>query len=130
MSNKKPILMATTYPQTIQTVLAQWPLGLVFDIDGTLSPIASTPDEAPLYPGVARLLEHAREHAHVAIMTGRTVDAGAAMVNVEGLTYIGSHGLEWCDGLPATHPVRLIPEAEPYVEPGNYLLDLAQQQLG
>ncbi len=129
MSNKKPILMATTYPQTIQTVLAQWPLGLVFDIDGTLSPIASTPDEAQLYPGVARLLEHAREHAHVAIMTGRTVDAGAAMVNVEGLTYIGSHGLEWCDGLPAYHPVRLAPEALPYIKPGKALLDLAEQQL-
>ncbi len=121
--------MATTHPQAIQTVLAQRPLGLVFDIDGTLSPIASTPNQARLYPGVTQLLEQAREHAHVAIMTGRTVDAGAAIVNVEGLTYIGSHGLEWCDGLPASHPVRLAPEALPYIRPGNALLDLAEQQL-
>lgn len=111
----------------MKQVLDQHPLGLVLDIDGTLSPIAPTPSEARLYPGVAELLTKARERAHVAIMTGRAVDDGAALVNVEGLTYIGTHGLEWCDGLPATHTVQLLPEALPYVEPGKYLLDLAEQ---
>jgi trehalose 6-phosphate phosphatase len=105
----------------LRTVLTQRPVGLVFDIDGTLSPIAPTPAEAHLYPGVASLLEQARQYAHVAIITGRTVEDGAAMVNVEGL--------EWCDGLPASHPVQLLPEALPYVKPGKYLLDLAEQQL-
>jgi trehalose 6-phosphate phosphatase len=116
-------------PEDMQTVLTTQPLGLVFDIDGTLSPIAPTPDEARLYPGVASLLEQLKQHAHVAIMTGRAVENGAALVNVDGLTYIGTHGLEWADGLPSSHPVRLIPEAQPYVEPGKYLLDLAEQQL-
>ncbi len=114
---------------TIQTVLSQRPLGLAFDIDGTLSPIAPTPDEAQLYPGVASLLEQAREHAHVAIMTGRALDDGAAMVNVDDITYIGSHGLEWSDGLPASHPVRVAPEAFAYLEPGKALLDLAERDL-
>jgi len=114
---------------TIQTVLSQRPLGLVFDIDGTLSPIAPTPDEAQLYPGVASLLEQAREHAHVAIMTGRALDDGAAMVNVDDITYIGSHGLEWSDGLPASHPVRVAPEAFAYLKPGKALLDLAERDL-
>ena len=114
---------------TIQTVLSQRPLGLVFDIDGTLSPIAPTPDEAQLYPGVASLLEQARERAHVAIMTGRALDDGAAMVNVDDITYIGSHGLEWSDGLPASHPVRVAPEAFAYLEPGKALLDLAERDL-
>ncbi len=114
---------------TIQTVLSQRPLGLVFDIDGTLSPIAPTPDEAQLYPGVASLLEQAREHAHVAIMTGRALGDGAAMVNVDDITYIGSHGLEWSDGLPASHPVRVAPEAFAYLKPGKALLDLAERDL-
>jgi trehalose 6-phosphate phosphatase len=113
----------------MKNVLHQHPLGLVFDIDGTLSPIAPTPGEARLYPSVADLLTKARERAHIAIMTGRAVDDGAALVNVEGLTYIGTHGLEWCDGLPTTHAVQLLPEALPYVEPGKYLLDLAEQHL-
>src|SRR5437588_10966614 len=116
-------------PLNLQTVLSQKPLGLIFDIDGTLSPIAPTPEEARLYPGVVPLLERAREHAHVAIMTGRAIDDGAAMVNVDGLTYIGTHGLEWSDGLPSLHPVEIVPEALEYVKPGKYLLDLVEQQL-
>jgi len=113
----------------LQTVLAQRPLGLALDIDGTLSPIASTPEEARLYPGVTSLLERAREHAHVAIMTGRAIDDGAGIVNVDGLTYIGTHGLEWSDGLPWLHPVHVMPEALQYYEPGKYLLDLVEKQL-
>lgn len=111
----------------LSTVLAKRPLGLVFDIDGTLSPIAPTPDAATLYPGVAELLEQARAYAHVAIMTGRGIEDGARIVNLEGLTYIGTHGLEWCEGLPSQHPVELIPEALSYVEPGKQLLDLVEQ---
>lgn len=111
----------------LQTVLAQQPLGLVFDIDGTLSPIAPTPDAARLYPGVAALLEQARQHAHIAILTGRGIENGAEMVNVEGITYVGTHGLEWSDGLPTTHPISLVPEAEAYIEPGKRLLDRAEQ---
>src|SRR5581483_7869291 len=105
-------------PYTLQTVVAQRPLGLVFDIDGTLSPIAPTSASARLYPGVVSLLEQAREHAHVAIMTGRAIIDGAAMVKVEGLTYIGTHGLEWSNGLPSTHPVEVVPEALASIEPG------------
>jgi trehalose 6-phosphate phosphatase len=115
--------------QNWQSVVTRQPLGLVFDIDGTLSPIAPSPDEAHLYPGVVELLEQARQHAHVAIMTGRAVDNGAAMVNVEGLTYIGSHGLEWADGLPANHPVQISDEAKQYIAPIEQLLTQAEQQL-
>src|SRR5437660_432601 len=100
----------------IQDLLALRPLGLVFDIDGTLSPLVPIPDEAELFPSVASLLEQARDHynTHVAIMTGRAVNSGAAMVNVDGLTYIGTHGLEWSDGLPSVSSVQLDPEALRY----------------
>ncbi len=110
----------------LESVLQQQPRGLVFDIDGTLSPFASTPDEARLHPRAAELLRQASQHAHVAIMTGRAVANGAAMVNVEGLTYVGTHGLEWSDGLPSTHPVQIVPEALAYIEPGKVLLDLVE----
>jgi trehalose 6-phosphate phosphatase len=108
-------------------VLSRRPLGLVFDIDGTLSPIVPTPDEARLYPGVGALLEQLKARAHVAIMTGRAVADGARIVNIEGLTYIGTHGLEWCDGLPTTHAVQIIPEAKAYADAGKRLLDLVEQ---
>ncbi len=115
----------------LTAVLAQRPLGLIFDIDGTLSPIAPTPEEARLYPGVAGLLEQVShcEKVHVAIMTGREIEDGAKMVNVEGLTYIGTHGLEWSDGLPWRHPVQLAAGALDHVAPGKYLLDLVETHL-
>ena len=113
----------------IQTVLAQRPFGMALDIDGTLSPIAPTPDEARIYPGVLSLLERAKKHTHIAILTGRSIDDGAGMLNIDGLTYIGTHGLEWSEGLPWLHPVEIIPEALNYYEPGKYLLDLVEQHL-
>ena len=113
----------------LSTVLAKSPLGLAFDIDGTLSPIAPTPDEAKIYPGVLSLLEQAQKYAHIAILTGRSIDDGAGMLNLDGLTYIGTHGLEWSNGLPWLHPVEIMPEALNYYEPGKYLLDLVEQHL-
>jgi trehalose 6-phosphate phosphatase len=113
----------------LQYALKERPLGLAFDIDGTLSPIAPTPDEARLHPDARPLLEQARKYAHVAIITGRSVESGAAMVNVEGLTYIGSHGMEWCDGLPTSHPVQVEPEALAYIQAGKDLLNLVEQHL-
>jgi trehalose 6-phosphate phosphatase len=110
-------------------VLQQQPLGLLFDIDGTLSPIAPTPGEARLYPGAADLLHSAQRYARVGIVTGRAVVNGARLVNVDGLTYIGTHGLEWCEGLPGQHRVELIPQALPYVEAGNAVLDVAERDL-
>lgn len=108
-------------------ILAQQPAGLIFDIDGTLSPIAPTPGEARLHRDAASLLAEAAQYARVAILTGRGLESGAAMVNVEGLTYIGSHGTEWSVGLPTTHEIQLAPEALPFAEPARQLLDQAEQ---
>jgi len=116
--------------EEITRVLQQHPLGLLFDIDGTLSPIAPTPDEARLYPGAAELLYAAQKYAHVGIVTGRAVIAGKRLVNVEGLTYVGTHGLEWYEGNQAGQDaVELIPQALPYVAPGKVVLDIAEREL-
>lgn len=118
-------------PQDLQAVLRQRPLGLAFDIDGTLSPIAPTPAEARLYPGIAQSLRQASEKVEVAVITGRSVSSGSAMVSVEGLTYIGAHGLEQSNGLPsATNSVQLLPEALPYAEASRQLMDLIEREMG
>lgn len=115
--------------ENLETVLAQRPLGLAFDFDGTLSPIAPTPEAAQLYPGVADLLKQASEFAHVAILTGREIEDGARKVNLDGLTYIGTHGLEWSDGLPWLHEVHIDPASLAYAPAGTYLLDLVDERL-
>lgn len=113
----------------LSTVLSRRPLGLVFDIDGTLSPFTATPESAQLWPGVAEDLERVRQHAHIAILTGRAVKDGARIVNVAGLTYIGTHGLEWCEDLPPAQEIQLLPEARAYAEPGKQLFDLLEHHL-
>src|SRR2546429_8164212 len=42
---------------------------------------------------------------------------------------MGTHGLEWSDGLPSLRTVQVVPQALQYIEPGTYLLDLIEQQL-
>jgi len=112
-----------------RAMLAQRSLGMVFDIDGTLSPIAPTPDEARLYPGVVAILEQLRERAHLAILTGREIENGAKMIHLEGLTYVGTHGLEWSEGLPQSHGITLAPDIAEYIEPARAILRLAEMQL-
>ncbi len=89
----------------------------------------STPDAAQLWPGVAENLERAKRYAHVAMLTGRAAQDGGRIVNIEGLTYIGTHGLEWSSGLPTAQTVQLLPEAQSYAEPGKHLFDLLEQHL-
>src|SRR5581483_5318813 len=115
--------------EKLETILACRPLGLAFDFDGTLSPIAPTPEAAQLYPGVADLLEQASAFARVAILTGREIEDGARKVNLDGLTYIGTHGLEWSDGLPWLHEVHIDPDSLAYIPSGTYLFDLVDERL-
>ncbi|HET8630420.1 MAG TPA: trehalose-phosphatase [Thermomicrobiales bacterium] len=76
-------------------VLARAPAGLLTDIDGTISPIAPTPEAAVVAPGVAATLERlAGRLSVVAAISGRAAADAARLVGVPGLLYIGNHGLE------------------------------------
>jgi trehalose 6-phosphate phosphatase len=69
--------------------------GIFLDLDGTLAPIAATPDVAyvlPEVPGVlARLV---RQLAVVAVVSGRRSEEVRRIVRVEGVEAVGTHGLE------------------------------------
>lgn len=90
---------AKAKPQIQQ--LAQQPrFGLFSDFDGTLAPIAPTPEAVLIAP---RAHQHLRELAAelplVALISGRRAGSLQAKVGLEGLVYIGNHGLEqWLDG--------------------------------
>jgi trehalose 6-phosphate phosphatase len=77
--------------------LEQEPLALFLDYDGTLVDIAPTPGAAGL-PKVTRQILKALvklKDVKVAIISGRGLRDLRAMVPVRGLTYVGSHGLEF-----------------------------------
>ena len=74
-------------------------LGIVTDVDGTISPIVAAPDAAQVTPGNRALLAAlAGKLALVAVISGRAVDDVRARVGVPGLVYVGNHGLEWWAG--------------------------------
>jgi trehalose 6-phosphate phosphatase len=68
---------------------------ILLDVDGVLAPIQARPEQAFVPPAakaeVERLLER---YPLVACISGRTGADARAMVGVDGVVYVGSHGLE------------------------------------
>ena len=87
---------------------------VLLDFDGTLAPIAPTPDEAALPSAtrcsLARLAASPR--CTVAVVSGRAIDDLRAKVGLAGVAYVGSHGLESADApaLPVYDPPRPVRE--------------------
>jgi trehalose 6-phosphate phosphatase len=68
---------------------------LVLDVDGTLAPIVDRPEDAVVPPVARTELERLRRrYALVACVSGRSGADARRIVGVEGLVYVGSHGLE------------------------------------
>ena len=77
------------------SVISTSPAALVTDIDGTISPIASTPAAAVIVPEARDALRSlAGNLALVAIVTGRASADAERMLNLADIVYIGNHGFE------------------------------------
>jgi trehalose 6-phosphate phosphatase len=81
--------------------------GVLLDVDGTLAPIADTPEDAAV-PEETRSILHglARRYALVACVSGRTEADARRVVGVDELVYVGEHGMgfdpradEWSEEL-------------------------------
>jgi trehalose 6-phosphate phosphatase len=79
------------------TRLAEAPdrAAILLDVDGTLAPIAPRPDDARVpeetRTEVTRLNQR---YALVACISGRTGEDARDLVQIDGIRYVGSHGLE------------------------------------
>jgi trehalose 6-phosphate phosphatase len=74
---------------------------LLFDVDGTLAPIAATPDLARVPDETkVELARLAGSYLLVACISGRPGAEAAAMVGVEDIRYVGNHGLELDERAP------------------------------
>jgi trehalose 6-phosphate phosphatase len=68
---------------------------LLFDVDGTLAPIVSRPEQAAVPEPTRRLLETLQQrYALVACISGRRAVEARRIVGIDSLTYVGNHGLE------------------------------------
>ncbi|HEV7640967.1 MAG TPA: trehalose-phosphatase [Gaiellaceae bacterium] len=68
---------------------------LFLDIDGVLAPIVERPEDARVPKETRKELRRlGARYALVACVTGRPSEVAREIVGVEGLTYVGEHGLE------------------------------------
>lgn len=69
---------------------------LFLDYDGTLTPIVKRPELAVLSRGTRGLIESLRDSERfiVCLVSGRLITDLKARVGVEGIIYVGNHGLE------------------------------------
>lgn len=90
----------------IQEALRRYPLGLITDVDGTISETAPTPQEARVSPLCQRYLAALATHLTlVAAVSGRPATQIRDMVGIDGMVYIGNHGMErWKRNQPEFSP--------------------------
>jgi trehalose 6-phosphate phosphatase len=83
-----------------QTLIEQPRLGIICDVDGTLSPIVDSPEKAQITPRNRQLLEALLGQLDlVAVVSGRAAEDVRQRVAVPGVVYVGNHGMErWQDG--------------------------------
>ena len=97
--------------ETVRRLVGHRPMGLFVDVDGTIAPIAPTPDEATVSPAVRRALAALSREATVVALTGRDTASARRVVGVAEIAYAGNHGMEWWEDGTAT----VEPLAQPYV---------------
>jgi trehalose 6-phosphate phosphatase len=68
---------------------------ILLDVDGVLAPIVEVPEDAAV-PDETRveLVRLVRSYGLVACVSGRTSADAARLVDVDGIRYVGTHGLE------------------------------------
>lgn len=105
----------TPIPEVVSRILAvleHTPSALLSDFDGTLSPIAPTPEAAFLHPDLVHVLPVVADKAPLfGIITGRAIEDARHKVGVDNALMVGNHGLEWFDnGEYRAHPAGLAAE--------------------
>lgn len=92
---------------------------IVTDMDGTISKIAPTPGEAVLSPSMKDvILKLSEKFQMVAVVSGRPVEDVKKMIGIEGLLYIGNHGMEYM----RNGQVQVDEETKGYIKPINEAL--------
>lgn len=109
------------------SVLSREHSGLITDIDGTISPMVDRAEDARVLPQARTALASLRSLLDVvAVVTGRSVRDARSMVHLDGVIYIGNHGLET---LAEDGSVMISPELEPWVGHLAALMEALEQQL-
>ena len=88
--------LLNVWPSVSARLLREERVLLLFDYDGTLTPIVARPEDALMPPDVRRSLAGLIGHPRyiVGIVSGRSLDDLAALAAVPGIIHAGNHGME------------------------------------
>jgi trehalose 6-phosphate phosphatase len=93
------------------------PRGVIADVDGTLSPIAPTPNAAVVLPEARHAMRHAIATCDlVAVLSGRAAADARRMVGLPEIWYFGNHGAEWIPPWNGPPEVAVTAEIDPAVQ--------------
>jgi trehalose 6-phosphate phosphatase len=99
--------------EPLRPLLSRKPFAILSDIDGTLAPIVSNPQDARISP---RARDAIRQliglGVPVAFITGRTLEKARSMVDIPEAYFAANHGLHIAAGGDTSTPE----EVRPYVE--------------
>lgn len=103
--------MADSLPDLLMPLLAAYHSGekllLLFDYDGTLTPIVEHPWQAQLAPHTRDLLAEfaSQPHTHIGVFSGRCLDDLERLIGLPQLAYCGLSGIEMrIEGNLQVHP--------------------------
>lgn len=124
-----PAEIAAAFPFALRACLDALrcrPAGLVTDIDGTISPIVLDPAAAAVLPGCREALAAlAGRLDYLGVLTGRTPEEARRMVGIEGIDYLGTHGMvRWTPGGAVVHP-----DAAPFATTIASVIDRVRERL-
>jgi trehalose 6-phosphate phosphatase len=99
------------------------------DVDGTLAPIAERPEHAAVPSRASELLERLGQRCGlVGCVSGRQAKEARRLVGVEGIAYVGNHGLELL--LPGEETPQLDPSLQGREDgAARFIADLDPQSL-
>ncbi len=78
----------------VRELLNEGRVFLFLDYDGTLAPIADSPERAVISDATRELISRLADRIPVAIVSGRNVEDLQQLVAIEGIVYAGNHGSE------------------------------------
>ena len=96
MTRSTLALPSALEPEQVQVWLTPVRRGaaLFLDYDGTLTPIVGRPELATLSDSMRQTVRQLASRFSVTIVSGRDIAVVASLVRIDGLAYVGSHGLD------------------------------------
>lgn len=102
----------TSQPPVLEKFNNSTALILMLDFDGTLSPIALSPDKAKINLTAKAALKKLSGKVKIALVSGRSLKDIKKKVGIKNIIYAGNHGFEWQIG----NKISFAPVPKPFLK--------------